>query len=204
MLQDITDSRIAAMVAKRRGEFDQRRTKNGEKRLVGPATVNRTVTEPLRQVILRARDVWEVPTANIKWRKHFLKEPQERVREASVAEEAAIISKRSRGYDTAIRFAFLTGCRKKEILGLEWTDVSFTGRCFTVVGKGSRKRTIPMSKAIYALLWAEQGNHPKKVFTFVSSMTRRGRGMVYEKGKRYPLSSEGLPARWSGQSPTLV
>ena len=64
MLHDITPSRIAHMIAKRRGERSQR-TKHREVR-IGNATVNRTVIVPLREIIVRARDTWQVRVAKIK------------------------------------------------------------------------------------------------------------------------------------------
>lgn len=61
-----------------------------------------------------------------------------------------------RGYDDAIEFAFLSGCRRMEILGLDWPRVDFFGRQFTVIGKGKKSRVIPMSQAIFDLLWRQQ------------------------------------------------
>lgn len=192
-LHDITESRVAAMVAKRRGQNDQR-LKDGTKRLVGAATVNRTAIEPLRAIIVRARDIWQVQTTPIKFKNHWQKEPKERVREATVEEQAAILAHCSRGWEDVVLFDFLTGCRAMEIVGLKWVDVDWFNRQFTVLGKGRRMRTIPMSKAIYDLLWAQQGKHPEYVFTYVSAYTRKTtrHGQSYVKGERYPLSLEGF------------
>lgn len=200
LLREIDDARVAAMVAKRRGEFvPQRRRKplpkgkqEPPRRRIGPATVNRTATQPLREMLIRARDIWNVRICRIRWRDHLLAEPQERVREARPDEEAAIMERLDRGYDTAVRFAFLTGCRRMEILGLVWTRVDFFNRQFRVIGKGRRERTIPMSKAVHDLLWAEQGNHTEQVFTFVAQRTRKHGGAVLVRGSRYPLTESGL------------
>lgn len=189
-LRDIDDSKITMMVAKRRGEFIPNRKKNPAR--VGPVTVNRTVTQPLREIIIRARDLWGVPTQKIRWGDHLLPEPQERVREASQAEEAAIMEQLERGYDDAIEFAFLSGCRRMEILGLDWPRVDFFGRQFTVIGKGSKSRVIPMSQAIFDLLWRQQGHHELKVFTYQAKRTvRRGDSLIC-RGQRYPLTEAGL------------
>lgn len=190
MLHEITESDVAAMVAKRRGEFIPRRK---EPRRVSNATVNRTVTEPLRDVLVRAQKVWGVPVSAIRWRQHMLPEPQERVREASPDEEAAITAALERGYDAALRFAILSGCRRGEILSLEWTQVDFFGRTFTVTGKGGRSRAIPMSKEIFDLLWAQRGHHETVVFTFEAKRTltlKDGRKLI--RGQRYPLTEAGL------------
>jgi len=198
MLRDITSSDIARMVAKRRGEFvpDQRKKKpkddDRQPRLVSNRTVNLTATVPLRQLCLRARKVWKIAAPDIVWKDHLLKERQERIREASIDEEAAIMSQLDRGYDDAIRFAFLTGCRRMEILGLEWTDIDFFSRRFVVRGKRDRTRTIPMSQPIYDLLWSQKDNHATKVFTYEARRTTRHNDIVRDRGKRYPLTDTGL------------
>lgn len=186
-LRDITDSLVASLVARRRGEKTRHR-KNPA--LVSNATVNRTCTQPLREIIMRAKKVWKVSVADVDFGRHMLKEPQERVREASASEEAAIMGELSRGYDAAVRFAFLTGCRRMEILGLEWPHVDFFSRRFTVLGKGSKVRTIPMSDAVHDLLWSLKDHHPVKVFTYEARRTRKPLGLV--RGKHYPLTEAGL------------
>ncbi len=199
MLLDIDDSKVAAMVAKRRGEFVPSQRKPGRKyktaearKLVSNATVNRTVTQPLREIVLRASALWGARTANIDWSKHLLPEPKERVREASRGEEAAIMAELVRGYDVAVEFAFINGCRRMEILGLEWSRVDFFGRQFTVIGKGKKARVIPMTKRTFDLLWAQQNYHAEKVFTYVAARTVKmgNRGLI--RGNRYPLTEAGL------------
>lgn len=83
-LVDIGDNDIAKMVAKRRGEprvnvakltAAKRRGKPcADDRPVSKATVNRTVTEPMRQILTRARKVWKVPVQQIDWAVHMLPE----------------------------------------------------------------------------------------------------------------------------------
>lgn len=192
-LTDITDSIIASLVARRRGERVRRIIKNGKVRegdLVSNATVNRTCTQPLREIIMRAKKVWKVHVADVDFGKHMLREPKERVREATAGEEDAIMSQLARGYDAAVQFAFLTGCRRMEILGLEWSHVDFFSRRFTVTGKGNKVRTIPMSDAVHALLWAEKDHHPTVVFTYAAARANKPMGL--ERGKRYPLTEAGL------------
>jgi integrase len=186
-LSDINDNSVAKIVAKRRGEHVK-----GKKalRLVSPATVNRTCTQPLREIILRAKKVWKVAVGEIDFGAHMLNEPRERVREASASEEAAILSELGEGYDAAVKFAFLSGCRRMEILGLEWPHVDFFSKRFTVTGKGGKVRSIPMSQAMFDLLWAEKDHHRTRVFTFVARRTLKHLNIV--KGKRYPLTESGL------------
>jgi len=198
-LQDITDEKVTAMVAKRRGELVPSQRVPGRKyktpetrRRVSNATVNRTVTQPLREVILRAGTLWGARTATIDWSKHLLDEPKERVREASAGEEAAIMAELARGYDVAVEFAFINGCRRMEILGLEWSRVDFFGRQFTVIGKGNKSRVVPMTKRTFEILWEQQNYHAEKVFTYVAARTVKmgNRGLI--KGNRYPLTEAGL------------
>ena len=189
LLSAIDNDAVAKMVAKRRGDRVSRR-KDGKR--LAPISVNRMALDPLRKVLNRARDTWDVRTAKIDWKRHRQKE-QGRIRSASSAEEAALMAELSRGYDIAVAFHLMTGCRAMEVRGLEWMRVDFFNREFTVLGKGGKERTLPMSQAVHDLLWAEQGHHKQKVFTFVaarSMKTRDGRRMV--KGERYPLTEGAL------------
>lgn len=189
-LTAITDNTVARLVARRRAEPSTRTPKGSKPLPLSPATINRTVTEPLRKVLRRARDIWKVPVADIAWRQHRLAEPRERVREASVDEEARLIAQLGRGYDDAVRFALLSGCRRAEICGLRWTDVDFFSRQFTVTGKGDKRGTLPMSRAIHTLLWSLRGQHDEFVFSFVATRTRQHTG--HERGGRYPIDPQHL------------
>ena len=189
-LDAIDDNLVAGLVARRRAETRQVGTGAADRRPIAPATVNRTMTEPLRKVLLRAARVWKVRVGDVAWRQHMLREPKERVREASQGEEAAIMAQLERGYDDAVRFALLSACRRKEIVSLEWTSVDFSGRQFEVIGKGSKRRTIPMSDAIYGLLWSLRGQHERFVFSFVAQKTRREWKQV--RGRRYPIKADRL------------
>lgn len=181
MISAIDDSLVARLVASRRGEG------------VANGTVNRTVVEPLRTVMNRASDVWKAKVQRINWRTHRLKEPQERVREATAEEQAAIIAAVPADYTPAILFAIQTGCRRAEIVGLRWTDVNFFAREFRVTGKGDLTRTIPMTKAVYALLWEIRHHHAEAVFSFKAERTRDGR----VRGQRYPITAEGMNTVWA-------
>jgi integrase len=180
MLCDISDATIAKAVAKRRGEG------------VSPATVNRTVTVPMRGLMRRARRTWKQAVQDIEWKDHLLKEPQERVREATADEEAKFMASIRGDYAPALRFALLTGCRRAEIVGLQWKDVDFFNREFRIVGKGDKGRTIPMTKAVFALLWDLKDHHKTAVFTYLVKRPREGA----VKGTREPISMEGFKTEW--------
>jgi integrase len=191
-LTAIDDDAVAKMVTKRAGEHDQR-IKHGTPRLVTATTVNRTAIEPLRHIIGRARHVWKVPTARIDFSNHVLKEPQERVREATVEEEAAIMDRLDRGYQDAAQFAFGHGLRRAEVVNLKWTDVDWFNRKISVFGKGDKRADVPLSQAGYDLLWSLRHHHKTAVFTYVSAYTRRGKnGVHYIKGEHYPITYEGF------------
>ena len=103
------------------------------------------MTEPLRGFLTRAADVWGARVQKIDWKRHKLKEPQERVREASPEEEEAVLAAMPEDYRPALAFAIMTGCRRAEIVGLTWQNVDFFNREIRVLGKGDRSRTIPMT-----------------------------------------------------------
>jgi integrase len=122
----------------------------------------------------------------------MLKEPQERVREASGGEEGQIMAQLERGYDEAMQFAFDSGCRRMEVIGLKKTDVDFFSRQFTVTGKGGKQRVIPMSDKLYAQLWRLRDTPTEYVFTYVAKRTlKRGKRSI-ARGQHYPLTDAGL------------
>lgn len=180
LISGIGDSDISAAIAKRRGDG------------VSNTTVNRGVTQPMRAIMRRAQKTWKQSVQDIDWKDHFLPEPQERVREASVDEETAFMASIRGDYGPALRFAILSGCRRAEIVGMEWQHVDFFNREFTITGKGNRSRTIPMTKAIYKLLWSLKDNHKTAVFTYIARRPREG----CVKGERYPISMEGFKTEW--------
>lgn len=189
-ISEIGEELVARIVTKRRSEPRKVGKKDTPKRLVGPATVNRTATEPLRKVLTRARKVWKRSVQEIDWSQHLLPEPKERVREASLGEEAAVMAKLARGYDLAVEFAFATGCRRMEIVGLKKTDVDFFSRQFTVLGKGSKLRTIPMSDRAYEILWGQKDTPTEAAFTYIAARTDKRKNLV--RGRHYPITDSGL------------
>lgn len=179
-ISTISDATIARAVAKRRGEG------------VSPATVNRSVTQPMRALLRRARRTWKQSVQDIQWKDHFLKEAQERIREASASEEAQFMASIRGDYAPPLRFAILTGCRRAEIVGLEWKDVDFFGRQIKVKGKGDKSRSFPMTRTLYELLWSLKDHHPTKVFTYEVKRPRPGA----VKGTREPITMEGFKTEW--------
>jgi len=209
-LAAIDDAIVAELVARRRGEsVTVTRKKRHAKtrrptgkvitqtlRPVSNATVNRSVIEPLRAIINRANKVWKLPTSPIDWKQHKLREVQERVREASRAEERTILGSLDADFTPVVVFALLTGCRMAEVCGLRWQHVDWFNRQFTVTGKGNRSRTIPMSDSVFNVLWALKDSHPAAVFTYTAKRTRINHGQKLVKGRRYPITRAGLKTHW--------
>jgi integrase len=165
-LASITNAEVARIVAIRRGEHrvnraaetvtrhHRRRRPRKPPKLVSASTVNRSCTEPLRKVLNRARDVWEVPgLKRIAWKLHILPEPQERVRSASVDEEARLFDALPEKYHPAARVALTLGLRISEVTGLRWEQVDWAARQIIVHGKGGRVAPVPMPASIRDLLW---------------------------------------------------
>lgn len=199
MIADISDATVAAAVARRRGEYVSSQRISGRKykhpaqrRLVSPATVNRSVVEPLRAILRRARRTWKQRVQDIEWKDHFLKESQERIREAAPEEEGRLRAAMRDDYEPALRFAMLTGCRRAEIVGLEWSRVDFFNDEFTVIGKGDRSRVIPMTAETRSLLWSLKDHHATSVFTYLCRRPRKAQ----RKGTRYPITMEGFKTEW--------
>jgi integrase len=124
----------------------------------------------------------------------LLKEPKERVREASFDEEKRLLAAMRDDYAPPVRFAILTGCRRMEIVDLVWSRVDFFGRTITVVGKGNKSRILPMTGAVYELLLPLKDNHSTAVFTYVAKRTNRRLDRI--RGKRYPITMEGFKTAW--------
>lgn len=189
-LLSVGENEVSFLVARRRQDVREVGKLENRGKTVSNATVNRSCTELLRKVMLRAALKWGVNVPKIDWADHMLAEPKERVREAKPDEEAAIMDELARGYDVAVEFAVLTGCRRMEIVGLTWQRVDFFNRQFTVIGKFSKERSIPMSNAVFDLLWAEKNHDPVHVFTYEARRTDKRKGIY--RGVRYPMTDAGL------------
>jgi integrase len=184
-LADIDNRLVASITAQRRGE----RGRHGQ--ALAAATVNRSVIEPLRKVLMRARKLG-AGVAEIEWRMHLLKEPDERVRELTAAEEAQVFNEVREDYAPLIEFALLTGCRLAECVGLVWSDVDFGARLITIRGKGGRVDRIAMPPAVRDVLFPLQQHHPKHVFTYEAQRTHDRA----ERGERRPITASGVKTLW--------
>jgi integrase len=194
LIRDIGPNRITEAIAKRRGEG------------VKNATVNRTATELLRRVMIRAQRKWEQQVQAIDWKDFLLPEPQERVRELRDHEETALFDAMRDDYRPALRFALLSGFRLKEVVGLKWADIDWSARTIAVTGKGNRPATIPLTDAMRAILGPLRGQHADMVFTFLCrrTMSNPKTRRPYIKGLRYPTTYAGLKTAWRRYGATAI
>jgi integrase len=198
-LMDIDDNAVARLVAWRRGQRVPGEGDPSKRPLLAPGTVNLTVTIQLRKLfgyakrVLRARFEHE-PI----WRNHMLKEPQERVRELHAGEGERIEAATRADYLPFFAFLEASGVRRKEAVGLRWSEVDFANCQIVKTGKGGRLIVVPITPEIREILFPLQGHHEQFVFTYVAQFTtkqsRKTRATV--AGLRYPLTDEGLQSYW--------
>lgn len=197
LVKNVTSATIAEAISRRRAA-----TTGGDdsRHLIANSTVNRTFTEPLRRVLKRAEKVWLEPVMQpIVWKDLLLPEPQERIREASDDEEAAIFDAIRDDYLPAIRFMLASGCRLEEVVGLTWDKVYWTAGAIEIIGKGrrgaaSQKRQIPITEAIREILWPLRNYDPTNVFTYIAQRRDAKRGI--QRGDIVPITYQGLKSRW--------
>ena len=193
LLTDIVDDDVTKLVAWRRGHRVARQGKAKERDapLVAPATVNRSTTEVLKKLFTRAK-AWGVQfEREPEWKRHWLKEPEERVRELRPAELTALDAAARDDYRDIMDFADASGLRLNECL-LRWSEVNWEGRQIIKTGKGGRKITASITPLIREILWPLRGHHPEFVFTYVAKRTRNN----LVRGQRYPVTYNGLKTEW--------
>jgi len=185
IVTEITGDEVAKLVAWRRGH---RPRKDGP--LISPFTVNDT-TEQLKKLFTLAK-VWGVRfEREPQWRKHWLAEPQERVREL-VGDEGERLEAATRDdYAPFFAFAKASGLRLRECL-LQWSEVDWGARQIRKPGKGGKLVTAPITSTIREILWPLRGHHDQHVFTYVAERTRDG----HVRGRRYPLTYSGVKIVW--------
>ncbi len=161
MLRTIDNNIIALLVTKRRAEG------------ASPATVNRSVIGLLRAIMNRAK-VWDQPISRVDWNDHLLKEPQERVREMTQAEEERLFEAIRDDLHPILHFLVITGLRRAEACALKWADVDLVDGRMIVRGKGGSVVTLPLPDSALEILRGELGKHPEFVFTMTYKKERHG------------------------------
>lgn len=190
-LTDIDDAAVTKLVAWRRGHRVKDRN---DAPLISPATVNRSATKMLQRLFTFAKSEGARFEREPKWKQHWLKEPEERVRELQ-DDEADRLDDAMRGdYAPFFDFVRATGMRQAECVKLRWSEVNFGTRQIVKIGKGGRRVTFPITDSIREILFPLQGQHPEFVFTYVAVCGNRRLGIV--RGQRYPLTLSGTKAAW--------
>jgi integrase len=112
--------------------------------------------------------------------------------EVTAADEARLIERLPQGYREIVAFAEAAGLRMAECL-LRWSQVDERAGTITVVQKGGRPHTIPISARIADILSTCRGQHPEWVFSYPARRTRKPDRV---RGRRYPITEAGLKSEW--------
>lgn len=129
-----------------------------------PATVNRYLAT-IRNLLRIARDEWQWIEITPKIR--LLSGEVERDRWLTQDEADRLIAAAAPHLKALIRFALATGCRAREITGLEWDRVDLERRtAWLNRTKNGTPRGVPLNRDAVKVLEAEQGEHPVFCFTY--------------------------------------
>jgi integrase len=197
LLSKISDNDITQLVAWRRGHRFKDRAVMADGSpapFIAPATVNRTTVDLLRKLYTRAKKKWGAAfPKEPEWKEHRLKERGEVVRELKVTEEDRFVEVLGDGYRDVWRFALASGLRLAECF-IQWDQIDWDARTITVVQKGRRPHTIPLTNDMVAIIAPQRHRHPVWVFTYVCQ--RSSKKLGHAKGERYPVSYEGMKTAW--------
>ena len=152
MLDEITGDKIWQVI---QGELSK-----GNK----PATVNRYLAL-IRCLMRMARDEWQWIDTFPKIR--LLHGEVERDRWLTREEADRLIAACSPHLAAIVRFALATGCRAREITGLEWNRVDLDrGTAWLDRTKNGTPRGVPLNSDAIAVLREQVGKHHRYCFTY--------------------------------------
>lgn len=203
-LDELTNADITALIAARRKCMKRSGRDAKGRSLFKPvtvATVNRTI-ECLRSALYYARDNHAAMLRPQLKLKKIPGEAKHRVREATIAEEAAIFAALREDFHDVARFALLTGIRFNGCVSLRWPFVDFNARTLRYVkkrnpGGAPEWGAIPISPEVEAILRRQIGRHRSHVWTYVAQGKKGGKGEGERHvGARYPITFAGLQTRW--------
>lgn len=137
-----------------------------------PATVNRYLAT-VRGLLRMARDEWQWIDSFPKVR--MLGGEIERDRWLTREEADKLIAVCPDHLAALVKFALATGCRAREITGLEWERVDLDRQtAWLNQTKNGTPRGVPLNRDAIDVLKAEQGKHPRYCFTFKGTPIRWG------------------------------
>ena len=129
-----------------------------------PATVNRYLAT-MRCLLKMARDEWQWIDSMPKIR--LLHGEVERDRWLNRSEAERLLAVCPPHLAALVRFALATGCRAREITGLEWNRVDLArGTAWLDQTKNGTPRGVPLNRDAVRVLEAEVGKHPMFCFTY--------------------------------------
>lgn len=147
-LSAITNDVVARLMTERAGEY---RYGNPESGFLNPTYVQRSVLIPLRTVLRRAKDLWEVSLPREpSWGRHKVKD-RFRTRVMTWDEEAAIKAVADPDLWRLVEFILLTGLRREDAL-VGWSDVDRTARVIRTRIKGDKPFEVRITAGIRNLL----------------------------------------------------
>jgi len=156
-LSNLTNSAIAAYVTERKA------------RGRAPGTINRELAV-LRALLRVAERRWEASVAPVDWSTVRLRETAHQDRYLTPAEAKALIDAAAAHLKPIIKFALLTGLRRANILGLDWSEIDLPGRRVTLLVKsaatGQKEHTLPISDPMLTLLASLGPKDSGPVFTY--------------------------------------
>jgi integrase len=137
-----------------------------------PATVNRRLAL-IRSILRMARDDWQWIDTMPKVR--LLGGEVERDRWLTRDEAKRLIAGCASHLAAMVRFALATGCRAREIAGLEWSRVDLErATAWLDQTKNGTPRGVPLNRDAVGVLCGQVGKHRRFCFTF------RGEPIRYE------------------------
>jgi len=183
LLSEVDGDRLSRYVARRRAT-------------VANSSANREI-ELLRAVMRRADKVWKADVGEMPdWGAIMLPEADERIRDLSGAEEAALFAALRPDFRPMVRFALWTGIRLSNVIKLTWRQVDFDADEIRLRVKSKKPGgdwfAVPLTPMVAALVQGEMGRDPLYVFTYECARSRQGR----RKGLRYPFTQTGWRRPW--------
>lgn len=139
----------------------------------GHAAINRALSV-FRSVYNHVKDLHEQPVKPIRWSRHFLDEPEERVRWLTPEEFTRLLECLPEHARVAVCWSVQTGMRLAATYDLTWNAIDFAKAECRIIKKGGKAQTIMLSPDAMLLL-ADLPRHGAYVFE------RRNRRKIFEK-----------------------
>ncbi len=142
---------------------------------VANGTVNRQL-QYLGRALRHMEKTYGAIIAKIDVKSAETKEPTERVRELTVAEQADLFKHLRADMHPLVKFALMTGARKATICGLLWSDIDFDTQRIRFRLKGGETMFFPINAEMRAFLTAlpksDLPAHRRFVVTYVNEQTK--------------------------------